>query len=311
MNTFLQDNAWLLMIMAIMGIIGCLLLMVFGINMWQNERKSKDPSADSPEGGPTAIGAGAPASKPAQPLSGFLAGLTRPREPQNSGGSAYEVLRVMRDRLTGRVVIEVGGKRYGQLNEIDDLSVQQGLAVTLRDLQEFAGASATPAPPAPVVAASPPAVPTQTVSALPTEPGVANGHSQPAVTRSETSAPTPQAPAVSPIASAPSARASTPSAPPPLRVPSMNPFKQMQVLREINANQPAPLKTIPEQIDDILQVLVVGTSMMSRGLHVRTGPRGNVVFELDGQAVNAVDDISDPQAQAFVRDAIKRWEQSQ
>jgi len=278
----LQDFAPFLMILVITGILVCLVVLYIGINMWQQDRKPKTPAA-SPEPGPASNGAETSAPKPALHMPDFLTGLTRPREPHGATGSAHEVLRVLRDRLTGRVVIEIGGKRYSQFGEIDDPTIRQGMAITLRDLQEFAGASSASAPSAEGAQPAPAAM-----------------------------ASTPQVSAVQPIATMPTApRPSTPATPPPLRMPSMNPFKQMQVLREVTANPPPPLKTIPEQIDDVLQVLVAGTPHMSRGMHVRAGPRGNVLFEVDGQAFNAVDDLPDPEAQALFRDAIKRWEHSQ
>src|SRR5216110_2541543 len=68
----------------------------------------------------------------------------------------------------------------------------------------------------------------------------------------------------------------------------MNPFKQMAVLREIAKNPPPELKSITEQIDDVLQARIIGTPMIHRGLHVKPGPRGDAIFEADGQSYSAV-----------------------
>jgi hypothetical protein len=192
------------------------------------------------------------------------------------------VLRVLRDRLTGRVVVEIGGKRYNRFSDLADVNVQEGLMVTLHDLHNFTGSSG-----APMAAAVPaPSVPAAAPEAQP---------------------PAPLAPSPLP----PPAPATRPADPPPLRMPSMNPFKQAMVLRDLEKAAPPPPKPIAEQIDDVLQVLVVVTPYAQRGLHVRSGPRGNAIFELDGRSFHSIDDIPEAEAQAIFRDAVKRWEQQQ
>lgn len=289
----LIENAPLIFSLAIVGVLGCLILLAVGLNMWSQERKPKTSAseAEAPDG----------LKKPGFRLPKFNVPLPRfGAAAQPSDPSAVEVLRVLRDRLTGRVVVEVGGQRYNRFTEILDVNVQEGLLVTLHDLQSFAGpggalpglpASVTPLPARPA-----PDAPSPVATALPVQP------SAPEVR--------PLAPAPNrPPASAPTA--ARPSEPPPLRVPSMNPFRQAMVLRELEKNAPPPPKPIAEQIDDVLQVLVVVTSYAERGLHVRSGPRGNAIFEFDGQSFHSIDDIPEAEAQAIFRDAVKRWEQQQ
>ena len=88
----------------------------------------------------------------------------------------------------------------------------------------------------------------------------------------------------------------------------MNPFKQMAVLREIAKNPPPVLKSITEQIDDVLQARIIGTPMIHRGLHVKPGPRGDAVFEADGQTYNSVDELPDVEVKDVIRAAIAEWE---
>jgi hypothetical protein len=280
----LLQNAPLVFGFAIVGVLGCLILLAVGLNMWSQERKPKNTDAAQPEtpSGERKPGFALPKLSMPAFVTGRLASAARPNDP-----GAVEVLRVLRDRLTGRVVVEVGGKRYARLAEIAEPGVQEGLLVTLHDLQAFIGATApTPVMPAP---AAPPAP-------MPVAPAP-----NPAPASSLPS--TPIVPAASP--------APRPSEPPPLRVPSMNPFKQALVLRDLEKNVPPPPKPIAEQIDDVLQVLVVVTPYAQRGLHVRSGPRGNAVFQLDGKDYHSVDDVPDPAAQEIFRDAVKRWEQQQ
>jgi hypothetical protein len=84
----------------------------------------------------------------------------------------------------------------------------------------------------------------------------------------------------------------------------------MQVLRELAKNPPPPPKTIAEQIDEVLQGRILGTPLIHRGIHVRPGPRGEAVFDLDGQSYPSVDDVPDGEVREVIRAAIADWEKS-
>src|SRR5207248_11797462 len=70
----------------------------------------------------------------ANPFSGVTARLAG----GGARGSAHEVLRVLRDNLTGRPTLEIAGKRYGNVDEISDGEVRQALLTTVHDLEAFA-----------------------------------------------------------------------------------------------------------------------------------------------------------------------------
>ncbi|MCC7361501.1 MAG: hypothetical protein IT317_18585 [Anaerolineales bacterium] len=260
-------NPPLMLTVGALGLVGCLILLYVGIQMLREERAAKDrqeaaapvegtgpadgPAETTPDAAPT------PAKPaPAKPAFG------RPK------GSAHEVLRVLRDNLTGRLIIEIAGRRYANLDELTDPALNEGLLTTLADLRAFTnGAAAAPE------AEAPPAA-----RALPT--------------------PTPAVPAV------------PPAAPKPLPPPTMNPFKQMQVLRELAKNPPPEPKTIAEQIDEVLQGRLAGTPLAERGLHIRPGPRGEALFDLDGESYPAVDDVPDLAVREALKGAIAAWEQA-
>lgn len=295
----LIKNAPLIFGISIVGVLGFLILLAVGLNMWREERKPKDAPGDPAS--PPRRGLALPAF-----LTNWTARLPRPAAPAPSSADAHEVLRVLRHALTGRVQVEIGGRRFSQLSDVDDAGTRQGLLITLRDLQEFAGLSALPGTPAGPAASPPPATPAFT----PPSPWT-NASAAPALAPLE--APAAPAPAGDPAAAPslnplPPKPAASSSAPPPLRMPTMNPFKQMQVLREIG-EPPAP-KPIADQIDEILQHLTAGTPFAARNLRVSSGPRGNVVFEADGQTCNAIDDLPDPTVQSVFREAIRQWEQN-
>ena len=97
----------------------------------------------------------------------------------------------------------------------------------------------------------------------------------------------------------------------PLQTPSMNPFKQAAVLRQMAKNPPPVPLTITEQIDRMLQETLVDTPHTKRGLRVTTGPTGAALFHSDGKSYDSVDDVPDAEAQALIRAAVARWEASQ
>jgi hypothetical protein len=268
-----MDNAGLLFIFSIVGVLGFGALLLFGMIMMREERARKQAKQD----------ANAPpeTQTPAPPAPSVASEI-------NSPANAHEVLRVLRDHLTGRLMVEIAGQRYAHASEIRDANIQQGLHTTLQDLQVFAGT--VPAPP--VETATPPLE----AVARP-QPEV---HTPPVLSELERE----------PFRVSPVYR-SQPGESAPLQVPSMNPFKQMQVLRErAKAPPPPPPKTITEQIDEILQEKLAGSPYLRRGIHVRTGPKGIAVFELDGSAYEAVEAVPDPEVQALIRSAIAEWEKN-
>ena len=95
---------------------------------------------------------------------------------------------------------------------------------------------------------------------------------------------------------------------PPLEVPSMRPFQQMQKLRKKPDAPKIVIKSITEQIEDHLQDRIAGTALARRGVHVRAEARGNAVFLYEGKVYAAVDDVPDAEAQQAIRGAIADWE---
>jgi len=91
----------------------------------------------------------------------------------------------------------------------------------------------------------------------------------------------------------------------------MNPFKQLQVLRELAKNPPPELKSITEQIDDVLQARLVGTPLAERKLRMRTGLKGEALFDLDGESYPSVDEVPDMEVRETLRAAITTWEKTQ
>ncbi len=259
----------LLLVVGAVGLAGCVILLLLGMNMLRQERTGQD--GQTPAGAAPATEAAKPASAPSSPSP--FASVTARLTGGGARGSAHEVLRVLRDNLTGRLMLEIAGKRYASLDELSEGEVRQALMTTLHDLETFVGGAP--------------------------DPSLGQRLAQPVA-----GAATLQAVA---------ARAAKPAAEKageyrPLPPPTMNPFKQMAVLREMAKNPPPPPKSITEQIDDVLQAQIIGTPMIHRGLHVMPGPRGDAIFEADGQSYASVDELPDVEVRDVIRAAIAEWE---
>lgn len=286
------------------GFAGCCLLLFVAIRMYREEQDRRNGIVNAPKpprdpNEPTAMqkaaqwvmGAAKVAAETTAKATSSVANTaanaaSAAAASRATPSDAYEAMRLLRDKLTGRLIVEIAGKRYTRLMEIQDATIGQAFLTTVRDLNRFASGQ-TP-PPAP----------------LPS-------------TGVQLNAPTPP-PAAPPVATAAPppaydihASALPPEQQPPLRMPSMNPFRQMATLREMEkAPAPAP-KSITEQIDEVLQTQLAGTPFITRGMKVGSDLAGNALFFLDGQTYDAVDNIPDTAVREVIRAAIKEWEKGQ
>lgn len=190
-----------------------------------------------------------------------------PATPMVDSG-AREVLRVWRDPETEALLVELGGRRFARLADIQPPEAREGLLTTLRDLETFAGG------------------PAKVAVAAPAEPRV-RGKTGPLTAGLDANGPA------------------------PLPAPSMNPFKQMQVLRELKKVELPAVKTIAQQIDELLQAKLAATPHGGRGIRVTTGPQGHALFSADGQSYEAVDNVPDDEVRGLIRAAVAEWEQQQ
>jgi hypothetical protein len=277
-----MDANQALLIAKLLGIAGAIGILAVAAFLFFELRRNRDKAevndADVLNSPPAPLSA-LPTAVRVNPLSQFF------QRPAPALPNAHEVLRVARDNLTGRLMVELAGKRFTRFVDIQEADLAQALVTTVRDLEKFTGGT-------PPVAASVPVV-SPALAALPTPAPVAPD------TRVPSALPTP------PSAAAPAPASKTA---PPLPLPSMNPFKQMKVLKEMEKRPVAPLQSIPEIIDEYLQHKLLGTPHIWRGIRVKPGPKDTVLFEVDGLAYDSVDGVPDETVRALLREAIAEWD---
>lgn len=187
-----------------------------------------------------------------------------------SGGE--ELVRLWRS-ADGELIVEVSGKRYRTRQELIDAGLELRVASAARDLSFLLESPAN-----------------ATVSASAIIPPHSAG------------APSKTAPRLVTKVSLEEAAKME------VKRPSMDLPTQFRYLRSQQKQPEIQIKTVAEEIDEILQVMILGTPFVSRGLKVSDSPHG-VSFSIDNRNYESVDSIPDGDAQNLIRAAIQKWDQ--
>jgi hypothetical protein len=208
-------------------------------------------------------------------------------EPRRSTGSFYvagsgeipsdavEVMRVWRDVSDGSLIIQMNGKVFQTVNEMQDRGLARRFISLVRDLAQLArvGAQAIgmPAP---------------------------NFDSTSSVVSEQGSWASPKTPNKLPV---PSSRPNTDysNLEPPLIVTGLEPA-------------PPSTSTIAGQIEELLQYRLTQNPMFQqRSIHVRANTDNTIRIEADGRTYQHVDDVVDVDVREFIQSVIREWEARQ
>jgi hypothetical protein len=213
-----------------------------------------------------------------------------------------EVLRLLRDRVTGALIVEVEKEKFHKLSEIEDGRVGRQVLQAAADLVRFTEVlqprreprtrqptSPTPStlaskvapsledePPAPRTPA-PPSVEQEFLQSLAQREGVKEKES---------------------------------------KTPSLSPIEFFRrgfaARRAARLQSDTPvLRSFVDEIEEILQRFMrTYPSFIGKEVHVGTGPGGGIRIQVENEYYDTPDDIPDPEIRGIIKAAIKEWEKS-
>jgi hypothetical protein len=213
------------------------------------------------------------------------------------------VLSLVREELTGRLQVEIGGARYRRLSDVEDPEVKRKIVAMAMEMIQFTGVLD-------VGALEPASIEkTQTWR----EDLREDSHVELDRARS--------------ISSAPGSRLQPPPAPQEVEARFLSLLEEMgqapaqpdrpNIVDSIQHRlQPKPIepgraRTFVDDIDAILQRRVqLIPALAGRELHVRPGTGGKVSFSFEGKEYENVDDVPNLTARQLIKDAIQEWDEA-
>lgn len=207
-----------------------------------------------------------------------------------------EIMRVLRVPPMGKLVVEVGGRRFEMLSEIDHAKVEQRLLTAIGELIVFSGgyqalvdAGAAPAMAVPAVAQ--PAVVETAVSPTP-EPST----EQPPLTEEQARFLAELEAQRDALKNQPNSRQPSVMRPAPPSTPSASSAAPVNLVAQIDAILQKHLEAVPELAD--------------RRVHLCDNPSGGLRIEVDGRYYDRPREVPDQRIQYLIKKALKDWEAS-
>lgn len=91
---------------------------------------------------------------------------------------------------------------------------------------------------------------------------------------------------------------------------SMNVIASARYMMQSRGKEDTRLLSIVEQIDAVVQKRLPLSPFAELEISLKDAPNGGVLVIVGGQKYQGVDNVPDPEIQAFIRDCIQRWEKS-
>lgn len=209
-----------------------------------------------------------------------------------SNAKAVELLTVMRDESDGRLMVLVGEKAYRTLSDAPD--AKREFTRVMKELSSV------------IMSVDDSSSPETAVKVMPLGTDVLSFGQL-------LSTPPPTPPAAPKTTTAPKV-----AGPLPGDLPSYKFDDNPSTIRAGRAGfkkvefTPPPTIDIPSAIEAYLQWRLSTTGMFEgRELHVINAPGGGVRIRVDNEYYDFVDDVADPEAKAFIKEAIAEWQERQ
>lgn len=196
-----------------------------------------------------------------------------------------EVLRLLRDRLNGKLILMLGGKTHASTKTLSPIQ-RQDLVKLLPELAAWV----------------------RTEGELPTKPLMAITPIEP-----QAAAKTPEelaAARIVPPLQTPAAAAPLPGVISP-RSGGTGPLPALVLVDPSAVKEPkaAPPKSIVAQINDILQDRIPGTPLEGKGVRLAEDLRHGVIVWIGVEKFTGIDAVPDPEIQKAIRSAVNEWEE--
>jgi len=301
-----------LLVVSAMAILAWMFVYVARSRKKETPRAPRPARATSSPGRSTVVAAEVPRDQTAPEveagaaLRGQFAALSE--VGRRAGAAPLEIMKVLRDRVTGAIVVEIEGQKYRTLSEIKDGRVGREVLQTVADLVRFSEVMqpkerAKTAPPATLAQAPLPPAPSslalKVAPPLENEPPVPRTPAPPSVEQEFLDSLKQQAqqeqdtdkPTLSPIEF----------------------FRRGFAARRragLQSDMSSPRSFVSE-IEDILQRFVrTYPSFIGKEVHVGTAPDGSIQIQVENQFYRTPDDIPDPEIRGIIKAAIQEWEKS-
>ena len=299
-----MELGMLALIVAVLVVGASALLGWMIFSMGRSRRKSgrRRPKAGPPSapGAPPPATAGEVAEGPeetevAPPLRDQLATLSQ--VGRRASASPVEVLRLLRDRVTGALIVEVEEEKYRKLSEIKDGRVGRQVLQAAADMVRFTEVLQTRQPPplAPLTLALKVAPSLERESPVPRTPA------PPAVEKEFLRSLSQQE------------QTEEEEESPKISLSPIEFFRRGFAARRaarLQSATPAP-RSFVKEIEEILQRFIrTYPSFIGKEVHVGTGPGGGIRIRVENEFYDTPDDIPDPEIRGITKAAIQEWEKS-